>query len=51
MYEEGLKPSLRLLALRSRTDRSRQATYEGKPQSRTTNDRKIDQPDVKGNVY
>jgi hypothetical protein len=40
MYEEGLEPNLRLLVPRSRTDRSRQATYEGKPQRKTVNDRK-----------
>jgi hypothetical protein len=39
-YEEGLEPNLRLPAPRSRTDRSRQATYEGKPQRKTVNDRK-----------
>jgi hypothetical protein len=39
-YEEGLEPNLHLSALRSRTDRSRQATYEGKPQSITVNNRK-----------
>jgi hypothetical protein len=50
-YEEGLEPNLRVLALRSRTDRSRQATYEGKLQSRTANDRKIAQPGVKDSVY
>jgi hypothetical protein len=50
-YEEGLEPNLRLPALRSRTDRSWQATYEGKLQSRTTNDRKITQPGVKDSVY
>jgi hypothetical protein len=41
MYEEGLEPNLHLPAPRSRTDRSRHTTYEGKPQSRTTNDRKM----------
>jgi hypothetical protein len=51
MYEEGLEPNLRLSAPRSRTDRSQQATYEGKPQSRTINDRKIAQPGVRGAVY
>jgi hypothetical protein len=40
MYEEGLKPNLHLPAPRSRTNRSRQATYEGKPQRKTVNDRK-----------
>jgi hypothetical protein len=40
MYEEGLEPNLRLPAPHSRTDRSRQATYEGKPQRKTINDRK-----------
>jgi hypothetical protein len=49
-YEEGLEPNLPLPALRSRMDRSRQATYEGKPQSRTVNDRKIAQPGVRGSV-
>jgi hypothetical protein len=49
-YEEGLEPNLRLPAPRSRTDRSWQATYEGKLQSRTVNDRKITQPDVRGSV-
>jgi hypothetical protein len=39
-YEEGLEPNLHLSALRSRTDRSRQATYEGKSQRKTINDRK-----------
>jgi hypothetical protein len=39
-YEEGLEPNLHLPAPRSRTDRSRQATYEGKPQRKTVNDRK-----------
>jgi hypothetical protein len=39
-YEEGLKPNLHLPALRSRMDRSRQATYGGKPQRKTVNDRK-----------
>jgi hypothetical protein len=38
-YEEGLEPNLHLPALRSQTDRSRQATYEGKPQRKTVNDR------------
>jgi hypothetical protein len=38
--EEGLEPNLRLPAPRSRTDRSLQATYEGKPQGKTVNDRK-----------
>jgi hypothetical protein len=49
-YEEGLEPNLHLPAPRSQTDRSRQITYEGKPQSRTANDRKITQPGVKDNV-
>jgi hypothetical protein len=40
-YEEGLKPNLHLPAPRSRTGRSRQATYEGKPQRKTVNDRKL----------
>jgi hypothetical protein len=40
-YEEGIKPNLHLPAPRSRTDRSRQATYEGKPQRKTANDRKL----------
>jgi hypothetical protein len=40
MYEEGLEPNLHLLAPCSRTDRSRQATYKGKPQRKTVNDRK-----------
>jgi hypothetical protein len=40
-YEEGLEPNLHLPAPRSRTDRSRQATYEGKPQRKTVNDRKL----------
>jgi hypothetical protein len=39
-YEEGLEPNLHLPAPRSWTDRSRQATYEGKPQRKTVNDRK-----------
>jgi hypothetical protein len=39
-YEEGLKPNLHLPAPRSWIDRSRQATYEGKPQRKTVNDRK-----------
>jgi hypothetical protein len=39
-YEEGLEPNLHLPAPRSRTDRSRQATYKGKPQEKTVNDRK-----------
>jgi hypothetical protein len=39
-YEEGLEPNLHLPAPHSRTDRSRQATYEGKPQRKTVNDRK-----------
>jgi hypothetical protein len=50
-YKEGLEPNLCLPAPRSRTDRSRQATYEGKPQSRTINDRKIAQPGIKDSVY
>jgi hypothetical protein len=41
MYEEGLEPNLHLLAPRSRTGRSQQATYEGKPQRETVNDRKL----------
>jgi hypothetical protein len=49
-YEEGLEPNLHLSAPRSQTDRSRQAAYEEKPQSKTINDRKIAQPDVRGNV-
>jgi hypothetical protein len=49
-YEEGLEPNLHLPASRSQTDRSRQATYEGKPQNRTANDRKIAQPGVRGSV-
>jgi hypothetical protein len=40
-YEEGLKPNLHIPASRSRTDRSWQATYEGKPQRKTVNDRKL----------
>jgi hypothetical protein len=40
-YEEGLEPNLHLLAPRSRTGRSRQATYEVKPQRKTVNDRKL----------
>jgi hypothetical protein len=40
-YEEGLEPNLHLLAPRSRTGRSRQATYEGKSQRKTVNDRKL----------
>jgi hypothetical protein len=40
-YEEGLESNLHLLALRSRTDRSRQATYEGKLQRKTVNDKKL----------
>jgi hypothetical protein len=40
-YEEGPEPNLHLSAPRSRTDRSRQATYEGKPQRKTVNDRKL----------
>jgi hypothetical protein len=40
-YEEGLEPNLHLPAPRSRTDRSRQATYEGKPQRKIINDRKL----------
>jgi hypothetical protein len=39
-YEVGLEPNLHLPALRSWTDRSRQATYEEKPQRKTVNDRK-----------
>jgi hypothetical protein len=39
-YEEGIEPNLHLPAPRSRTDRSRQATYEGKPQRKIVNDRK-----------
>jgi hypothetical protein len=50
MYEEGLEPNLRLLALHSQMDRSQQATYEGKLQSKTVNDRKIAQPGIKGRV-
>jgi hypothetical protein len=50
MYEEGLEPNLHLSASRSQMDRSWQATYEGKPQSRTKNDRKIAQPDIRGSV-
>jgi hypothetical protein len=48
IYEKGLKPNLHLLAPHSRTDRSRQATYEGKPQRKTVNDRKLARPSVKG---
>jgi hypothetical protein len=40
-YEEGLEPNLHLSAPRSQMDRSRQATYEGKPQRKTVNDRKL----------
>jgi hypothetical protein len=40
-YEEGLEPNLHLLAPSSRMGRSRQATYEGKPQRKTVNDRKL----------
>jgi hypothetical protein len=39
-YEEGLESNLHLPTPRSRTDRSWQATYEGKPQRKTVNDRK-----------
>jgi hypothetical protein len=35
MYEVGLEPNLHLLAPHSRTDRSRQATYEGKPRRKS----------------
>jgi hypothetical protein len=31
-YEEGLEPNFHLPAPHSRTNRNRQATYEGKPQ-------------------
>jgi hypothetical protein len=37
-YEEGLEPSLHLPAPGSRTGRSWQATYKGKPQGKTEND-------------
>jgi hypothetical protein len=40
-YGEGLEPNLHLPAPRSRTGRSRQATYKGKPQRETVNDRKL----------
>jgi hypothetical protein len=40
-YEEGLEPNLHLPAPCIQTDRSRQATYEGKPQRKTVNDRKL----------
>jgi hypothetical protein len=50
VYEEGLEPNPHLSALRSRTDGSRQATYEGKPQRKTVNDRKLAQPSVRGSV-
>jgi hypothetical protein len=40
MCEGGLEHNLRLLAPCSRTDRRRQATYVGKPQRKTVNDRK-----------
>jgi hypothetical protein len=40
MYEVGLEPNLHLPTLCSRTDRSRQATYKGKPQRKIINDRK-----------
>jgi hypothetical protein len=49
-YEEGLEPNLCLPDPRSQTGRSRQATYEGKPQSKTVNNRKIAQPDVRSSV-
>jgi hypothetical protein len=49
-YGEGLESNLHLPDPRSRTDRSRQATYKGKPQSRIVNGRKIAQPDVRGSV-
>jgi hypothetical protein len=39
-YEEGIEPNLHLPAPRSRMDRRRHATYEGKPQRKTVNDRK-----------
>jgi hypothetical protein len=38
--EFGLEPNLRPPAPRSRTGRSQQATYAGKPQGKTTNDKK-----------
>jgi hypothetical protein len=41
MYEEGLEPNLHLPAPCSQTGRSRQAAYEGKPQRKTVNDRKL----------
>jgi hypothetical protein len=50
LYEEGLEPNLHLPASRSLMNRSRQATYEGKPLRKTVNDRKIAQPSVRGNV-
>jgi hypothetical protein len=50
VYEEGLEPNLHLPALRSRTNRSRQTTYGGKPQSKIANDGKIAQPGIKNNV-
>jgi hypothetical protein len=40
-YEEGLEPNLHLPAPHSRTGMSRQATYGGKPQRKTVNDRKL----------
>jgi hypothetical protein len=42
-YEEGLEPNLHLPAPHSRTGRSRQATYEGKPQRETVNNKLLNQ--------
>jgi hypothetical protein len=39
-YEVGHEPNLHPPAPRSRADKSRQATYEGKPQRKTVNDKR-----------
>jgi hypothetical protein len=40
-YGASLEPNLHPPVPRSRADRSRQTTYEGKPQGKTANDKKL----------
>jgi hypothetical protein len=45
-----LEPNLRPLAPRSWLDRNRQTTYEGMPQGKTINDKRVAQLSVEGSV-
>jgi hypothetical protein len=51
MYGTGLEPNLHPPAPRSRLGRSRQTTYEGKPQGKIANDKRITQLSIEGSAH